>query len=583
MRLWKRKVYEIDPDEIFLDSTNLPGHNASQFEGRLGKPVSGRAIFSVGFIFLLVVVGFSGRAFMLQVAHGATYDDISINNTLDRSVVFATRGIIYDRNGVELAWNSPQIVASSTAQTASVNATSSATSTSQSAQSLYALRDYINEPGFSHLLGFVRYPKADSSGQWWQSAYTGVGGIEQEYNAQLSGINGATLTETNAHEVVEESNIVSPPTDGTDVTLSVDANLQEELYKVLVAHAQEQHFQAGAGVIMDVRTGQVLAITSFPEYSNQGFTDGNVAAINAANENPLTPMVDRAIAGLYSPGSIVKTIFAAGALDEGIISPDKEIDSVGRITVPNPYDPSKPTYFKDWAVHGWIDMETAIAVSSDEYFYTIGGGYEGQAGLGIAGLDKYADMFGLASTTGIDLPGEVAGIIPSPAWKAVNFPKDPEWQLGDTYHTAIGGYGFLITPIEAVRYAAAIANGGKLFVPHLIASTTPSSTSINVSDSDLAIIRAGMRLAVTSPRFDATVPQLNIAGIDIAAKTGTAQIGTHNQYVNSWSIGFWPANDPKYAYAVVLEQGPSTETAGVAVGMAPFFQWLVESEPQYAN
>jgi penicillin-binding protein 2 len=569
MRFWKRKVYEIDPDEIFLDSTNLPGHNAAQFEGRLGRPVSGRAILGVGVVFLCVILGFSSRAFVLQVAHGDTYATISVNNTLDRSLIFATRGIIYDRNGVELAWNTPQ-----------ASATSSATSTPAS---LYALRQYITEPGFAHLLGFVRYPKADASGQWWQSAYTGVGGIEEEYNAQLSGTNGATLTETNARGAVQESNIVSPPVDGADITLSIDANVQEELYKALVAHAEEQGFRAGAGVIMDVQTGQVLAITSFPEYSNQGFTDGDAALINAANADPLNPLVDRAIAGLYSPGSIVKTIFAAGALDEGIISPDKEIDSVGRITVPNPYDPSDPTYFKDWAVHGWIDMETAIAVSSDEYFYTIGGGYEGQAGLGIAGLDKYSDMFGLASTTGIDLPGEVAGVIPSPAWKAVNFPKDPEWQLGDTYHTAIGGYGFLITPVEAVRYAGAIANGGKLYVPHLLASTTPSYTTVSVPDADLAIVRAGMRLAVTSPRFDATVPQLNIPGIDIAAKTGTAQIGTHNQYVNSWSIGFWPATDPKYAYAVVLEQGPSTETAGVAVGMAPFFQWLIANAPQYVN
>ncbi len=589
MSLWKRKVYEIDPDEIFLDSTNLPAHDSSQFEGRLGRPVSGRAILSVGVVFLLVIVGFSSRAFFLEVADGASYAQISQNNTLDKSVIFATRGIIYDKNGVELAWNTPQVATStmiSAFPDSSGQASTSAvvaTSSNPGQLSLYALREYIGEPGFAHLLGFVRYPRADASGEWWQSSYTGVGGIEQQYDSLLCCFNVASMTESNSRGTVDESNIVSPPVDGTDITLSVDANLQEELYKALVAHAQEQGFRAGAGVIMEANTGQVLAITSFPEYDNQAFTDGNAAAIDAANGNPLTPMVDRAIAGLYSPGSIVKTIFAAGALDEGIISPLKEIDSVGHITVPNPYDPSNPTIFKDWAVHGWIDMETAIAVSSDEYFYTIGGGYQGQPGLGIAGLDKYADMFGLASTTGIDLPGEEAGVIPSPAWKAVNFPNDPTWQLGDTYHTAIGGYGFLITPIEAVRYAAAIANGGRLYVPHLIASTTPSYTKIDIPDANLAVVRAGMRLAVTSPRFDATVPQLDIPGIDIAAKTGTAQIGTHNQYVNSWSIGFWPATDPKYVYAVVLEQGPSTETAGVAVGMAPFFQWLVANEPQYVN
>ena len=157
------------------------------------------------------------------------------------------------------------------------------------------------------------------------------------------------------------------------------------------------------------------------------------------------------------------------------------------------------------------------------------------------------------------------------------------FRSGDTYHSAIGQYGFLITPIQAVRYAAAIANGGKLFTPHLVASTTPSFTTVGIPDADLEVVREGMRLAVTSNRKDATVPQLNIPGIDIAAKTGTAQIGTHNQYVNSWSIGFWPATNPKYAYAVVLEQGPSGETAGVAVGMAPFFQWLIANHPEYVN
>ena len=587
--MWKRKVHEIDPDEIFLDSTNLPGHDASQFEGRLGRPVSGRAIFGIGAVFFAVIFAFGSRAFFLEVAHGATYADISRNNTLDRSVIFATRGIIYDRNGKELAWDTPQ-VATSTMNAAFSNSSGQASSTGAIATStvavspsLYALRRYIDEPGFAHLLGFVRYPKADASGQWWQSVYSGVGGIEQQYDSQLSGVNGASLDETDARGNVQESNIVSPPQDGADITLSIDADVQEELYKALVAHAQEQGFRAGAGIIMDVRTGQVLAITSFPEYDEQAFTDGDAASISAANQDPLTPLLDRAVSGLYAPGSIMKTIFAAAALNENLISPEKEIDSVGEISIPNAYDPSNPTVFHDWTVHGWIDMRTAIAVSSDEYFYTIGGGYGGQAGLGITKIDEYASRFGIGTTTGIDLPGEKAGVIPSPAWKAIQFPNDPTWRLGDTYHSAIGQYGFLITPVQAVRYAAALANGGKLFVPHLVASTTPNYTTVGIPDADLEVVREGMRLAVTSPRSDATVPQLYIPGIDIAAKTGTAQIGTHNQYVNSWSIGFWPATDPKYAYAVVLEQGPSTETAGVAVGMAPFFQWLIANHPEYVN
>ena len=313
-------------------------------------------------VFLAVVIGFGARAFTLEIARGASYADISRNNTLTQTLIFATRGIIYDRTGKELAWNVPQVTASTSGMMITTSTSSSTT------LATFALRRYIAEPGFADLLGFVRYPKADTSGAWWQPAYTGVDGIELEYDSELSGENGAILAETNAHGKVEETNMIAPPVDGTDVTLSIDADLQGALYKALVAHAQSQGFRAGAGVIMDVRTGEVLALTTFPEYDNQGFTDGDASAINAANDDPLTPMLDRAISGLYAPGSIMKTIFAAAALNEDLISPEKQIDSIGQITVPNPYDPSNPTIFHDWTVHGWIDMRTAIAVSSDEYF-----------------------------------------------------------------------------------------------------------------------------------------------------------------------------------------------------------------------
>jgi penicillin-binding protein 2 len=294
-------------------------------------------------------------------------------------------------------------------------------------------------------------------------------------------------------------------------------------------------------------------------------------------------MLDRAISGLYAPGSIVKPIFAAAALNEHLISPDKQILSTGAISIPNPYDPAHPSLFRDWTVHGWIDMRTALAVSSDEYFYTIGGGFGDQPGLGIQKLDDYARRFGLGATTGIALMSEKAGVIPTPAWKAQVFgPEDP-WRIGDTYHTAIGQYGFQLTPIQAVRYTAAIANGGKLFTPQLLASSTPQFTEIGIPDEYLQIVREGMRMAVTSSRTDATVKFFNIKGITLAAKTGTAQIGAHNEYMNSWSIGFWPADNPKYAYAVVLERAPAGTPSGAAPGMLPFFQWLIANHPEYTQ
>ncbi len=555
---------EIAPDEIFLDSSNLPDRNDPQYEARVVRPVSPRAIFSVGIVFILIALIFSSRSFLLQVVHGATYADISRNNRLDRSVLFAARGIVYDRNGKELIWNdiAPPEDASTTP---------------------YALRRYSALPGLAHVLGYVRYPKADASGSWWREEFTGVSGVEAGLNGLLEGQNGSTITETNAHGVVERSDIVAPPQNGADVTLSIDAGVQSELYQLLSQHAHDQRFQGGASVIMNVQTGEIVALTSFPEFDNAAFAEGDATAVHVANTDSRTPLLDRATSGLYAPGSIVKPIFAAAALNEGIISPDKEIVSTGQISVPNPYDAAHPSIFKDWTVHGPIDMKTALAVSSDEYFYTIGGGYGGQAGLGIGKLDQYAALFGLASTTGLSVLPESSGVIPSPAWKLATFGADDPWRIGDTYHTAIGQYGFQVTPLEIVRYIAAIANGGKLLTPSLIASTTPQYASIGIPDSDLEIVREGMRMAVTSNRFDATVKALNIPGITIAAKTGTAQIGAHNEWVNSWSVGFWPADHPHYAYATVLEKAPAGTLSGAAPGMLPFFEWLIANHPEYLN
>ncbi|KKW23048.1 MAG: Penicillin-binding protein 2 [Candidatus Kaiserbacteria bacterium GW2011_GWA2_52_12] len=520
---------EINPDEIFLDSSNLPELNEMQFEGRVTLPVSRRALFSVGTIFILFLLVFCFRAVQLQIVKGASYADISRNNTLDTSIIFATRGVIFDRTGKELAWNDIQTDAS----------TSAAATTSS-----FALRRYIPLPGLSHLIGFVQYPKADRSGYWWREDSTGMSGVELAFDPQLHGKNGSSMIESDARGNIERENIVALAEPGSDLKLSIDADVQSKLYRLLSVHAQEQGFQGGAAVIMDVETGEVLALTSFPEYDHAAFTNGTVAAVRAASVDKRTPLLNRAISGLYAPGSIVKPIFAAA--------------------------------------HGLVDMRTAIAVSSDEYFYTIGGGYGGQVGLGINRLDQYARAFGLGKATGIAFVGEEDGLIPTPQWKEATFNGDP-WRIGNTYHTAIGQYGFQITPIQAVTFIAAIANGGKLLVPQLLASSTPQYRDIGISDENLAVVREGMRLAVTSTRQDATVKALNIPVMHIAAKTGTAQVGAHNQWMNSWSVGFWPAEHPRYAYAVVLERAPAGTASGAAPGMQPFFYWLAANHPEYAN
>ena len=312
---------------------------------------------------------------------------------------------------------------------------------------------------------------------------------------------------------------------------------------------------------MDVKTGELLALTSYPEYSSQALTDGDASAIAALNSDPDQPFLDRAVSGLYSPGSIVKPIVAVGALTEGVIDENTQILSTGSISVPNPYDPAHPSVFKDWRVNGLMNMEQALAVSSDVYFYEVGGGYQDQPGLGITNLDKYFSLFGFGAPTGLAGFNEAAGTISSPAWKASNFPDDPTWRLGDTYHTAIGQYGTQITPLQAVREAAAIANGGILLTPTLIASSTPQGKNLNLPAHNLQVAAEGMRLGVTQ----GIVQEVNFPFVQIAAKDGVAQIGTHNQYQNSSMIGFWPYQDPRYAFAVVLEQGP----AGTLIDLQP--------------
>jgi len=561
------RVREIAPEDIFLDSSNLPHRDDVQLEGRVVQPLSSRAILSVGIVFGFVVLVFGARIFDLGILKGAVYSDISKNNRLERSLIFAPRGTISDKTGTHLAWNVASV----------------ATTGPSKASNTFALREYIDTPGLSHLIGYVQYPRSDATGAWWREDISGVSGAERAFDDTLAGTNGSTMTETDAAGQTQGNIVVLEPQSGDDLTLSVDSEMQSTLFSLLSAHARRQGFVGGAAVIMDVRTGELLALTSFPEYDHAAFAEGDSTVVQSTSNDPSSPLLNRAVSGLYAPGSIVKPIFAAGALNEHLIDPETEILSTGAITVPNPYDPERPSVYRDWTVHGLVNMREAIAVSSDEYFYQIGGGYGSQVGLGIRRIDEYARKFGLGAPTGIKLLGEEEGVIPTPEWKAEVFGEDDPWRIGNTYHTAIGQYGFQITPLQAVRFAAAIANGGKLLTPQIVAGTAPQYTSVDIPDEYLQVVREGMRMAVTSQRQDATVKILNIPGITIAAKTGTAQIGPNNEWINSWSVGFWPVDDPKFAYAVVLEKAPAGTLSGAAPGLRPFFEWLIEHKPEYVE
>jgi len=547
--------FDIAPDEVFLDSSNLQHLDFTQMEGRVERRVSRLSIIAVGAFFALVLAVFVGQLIRLQIIRGPELAEASARNSLAHSLVFAERGVLYDRLGKELAWN-------------------------ERADVPYSLRVYADMPGLAHLVGYVRYPRADAAGVWWRENLAGVAGAEQSFENKTAGTNGKKIVEIDALGKIHREQIIEPAVNGESVVLSIDAELQSALFSQLSRHAEQNGFIGGASVIMDVGTGEILALTSFPEFDQQSLTDGREGAVFEYSNDKRSPFLNRAVSGLYTPGSIVKPILAVAALAEEIISPSKKIFSPGFISIPNPFNPDKPTIMRDWRANGWTDIREALAVSSDVYFYAIGGGYEDQAGLGIDLIDKYARRFGLGGKSGIDLAGEAFGVIPTPQWKAEIF-QGEEWLLGDTYNTAIGQYGFQITPVQAARFAAAIANGGELLLPQLELGAPPQKGLVRVSGENLKIVREGMRLGVTSSL--GTVRSLSIHGIEIAGKTGTAEVGSRNQFMNSWVIGFWPADDPKFAFAAVLERAPAGTPSGAAPAMRGFFEWLVENRPEYVK
>lgn len=541
---------DLTPDEIFIDARNLPAFDTQQFEGRLEKPISRRTFGIMAVCCLVIGVIFIGKIFNLQVIRGEAFAERSENNNLRHNAIFPERGIIYDRNGEELAWNTPA-------------------------------RTYPSVPGFGHILGYIGYPKEEEiEAGYDHKELIGREGLEKFFNNQLAGTKGIKIEEIDVKGEVKSDYLLAEPKSGESIVSSIDARLQAELYKRVETLAQERGFKAGAGVIMDVQTGEIIALTSYPEYDPNVISAGtNRELIADYITSERGYFLNRAVSGLYTPGSIIKPFIALAALEEGVINPNKTIVSTGQLVVPNPYYPDKPTIFKDWKAHGAVDMRRALAVSSDVYFYQIGGGFgKSQAGLGIKRIEEYVRYFGFGAPTGIKLAHEEIGVIPSPEWKKENFDGD-EWLLGNTYHTSIGQYGFLVTPIQVVRAVGGLATG-KLVAPTLFktdAANVPTSKELGLDPANLQIVREGMRQGV----LGGTAVGLNVGSVNVAAKTGTAELGALKEDVNSWVMGFWPYEKPKYAFAMVMEKGSRSNLVGSVSAMRLFLDWLAIHAPEY--
>ncbi|MEK7650935.1 MAG: penicillin-binding protein 2 [Patescibacteria group bacterium] len=409
---------------------------------------------------------------------------------------------------------------------------------------------------FSHVVGYTGLAnKSDmkKDSELHIDDQVGRNGLEAFYDGYLRGTSGEKVALTNAVGGTEKERTVQEPIPGNNLTSFIDRDLQTYIYDRLSQALRDLGRDTGLAIAMDPRNGEVLSLVNIPSF------DSNKIGkyLTSANQ----PLFNRAISGIYNPGSTIKPLVGTAALTEGILDPKHQIYSPGYLDVPNPYNPEHPSRFLDWRPQGWVDLYSALARSSNVYFYSVGGGFGDQKGLGIERLKKWWHNFGLDEKTNIDLTGEDAGFLPDPAWK--ERVKGEPWRLGDTFNVSIGQGDFSVTPIELLNYINAVANGGKLNKPRVMneiknikGETILKNEAAILRDLSaeigpaLAEVRKGMREGVI--RDYGTSYLLHDLPIPVAAKTGSAQV-SNNTKTNAFFVGFAPYDDPKIAILILVE------------------------------
>ncbi len=630
---WRRKLLKnnraarsLDPDEIFADSLNVPGYRFLP-EGKMERPV-GRAYFSLFIFFVGVGIFYLlFKAYSLEMLSGDSLFSKSQENRFIVQTIFAPRGVIYDNLGKPMVENTPsfglvfekdqflqergdlKILLGNLSQLLnkplefffelgfpenylvknipsrifivknlpleSLVSTASRLDSLPGVGIFESYRRIYKEPfAFSHLLGFIGKVSEEDLAlkpQLQSEETIGKSGLEAFYDEFLRGRGGKKIAEVDSLGRETRFKFTEEPQEGLGLRLTVDGELQKVVYETLQNYTQGKK---GASVVMlDPRSGEIRALVSFPGFDSNSFGYAiSQSEFAEVLKNPLRPLFNRAIGGEFPSGSVIKPLIAAAALEEKIIDPQKKIYDPGFIEIPNPYKPGEKSVFLDWRKHGWVNFYDAIALSANVYFYTIGGGYQEQKGLGIERIKKYATAFGLGSLLGVDLPGEKTGFIPDPKTKGRVDPQDPVWRIGDTYNVSIGQGGVGVTPLQMASVTAALANGGNLYQPRIMAEVLDKYKQV-VRKNDLKIIRQnlisqnnlnevkkGMRQTV----LFGTARLLSDLPVAVAAKTGTAQIGK-NQLPHAWVTVFAPYDNPEIAMVVMVEHAGEGATVAVPI------------------
>ena len=513
------------------------------------KSQSWLAWFLRGILILLFLILFA-KLIEVQVIKGNYYKNLSKENRIRRVIIPAPRGKILARGGEVLAGNIEVKKSIEFTDNGGFVLSEDLTKSEDGQLVNDYKRYYPLEDKFSHALGYMAQvgekevgkinPDCPEKGPRRSDSLMGKTGLEESYECLLAGAPGEEIIEVDASG--QEVRVLGrkDPSSGKDLQTTIDYGLQVEV-------ASKMNGKKGAAIITDTN-GQILAFYSYPGFDPNIFmNEGNSEKISSLLNNEDLPFFNRVIAGTFHPGSVFKPVVAIAALEESAIDENYVYNDQGVITV-NDYSYTN-WYFTEYGrTEGLTDLAKAIARSTDTFFYTIG------QMVGPESIAKWATTFGLNALTGIDIPGEVEGLIPTPEWKKIT--KKESWNLGNTYHMSIGQGDVSVSPIEINTYISAISVGGSLCQPRFNMNKNPICRKVKVLQSNLDLVRKGMEEACTEGGTAYTFFDFadKHGGIKVACKTGTAEVSADGT-PHAWFTFFAPNDKPQIVATILIEKG----------------------------
>ena len=542
------------------------------------------------------------KLFDIQLVHGGYYRSISDSNRTKTNILYPARGVIFDRSGVPLVINSPGFEKTDGEEKDSIPREQAMELNQKDAKlEISSKRYYPFKSTLSHVLGYVGRisPQEEALPEYAELStkdLIGKSGIERYYDTLLRGTHGKELVEVDAMGGKIRTLGTSDPIPGQDIHLTIESNLQKAADDALPVGKK-------GVVIVSSPHGEVLAMVSRPSFDPNLFTMGDtykasssayqsIESILADNENQ--PLMDRAISGVYPPGSTFKLITAAVGLEKKIIDSRYTVEDTGVIKV-GEFSFGNWYFLEQGKKDGMVNVVKAISRSNDIFFYKLA------EKISVDTLSQMASQFGVGKKMEIDLPSESRGLLPTKSWKT-RVIKEP-WYLGDTYHYGIGQGYLLTTPLQVNSWTATIANGGFVYKPHLLKSEGTGEGTKILSENTVALIRQGMidsckpggvawplyefRIQNSELRIDGknylavknatgAAVRNDLREVSIACKTGTAQHGGEETLPHAWITLFAPAYNPQIVVTVLIESAGQGSNEAGPVAKKVLEEWFSE-------